>query len=314
MILIDKHQLESVLPFQKLIPKLRAAFQADITMPIRHHHNYANPKTGVESTLLLMPAWQTGKYLGVKLVTVSPKNSAFNLPSIQGTYILFDATTGQALAHLDAPTLTNLRTAAASALASDYLSKKDSSVLLMIGTGSLAPYLIRAHAAIRPIEEVYVWGRNPEKAKIIADNFKYASFKVFSLDRIEQAIKKADIISCATLSQHPLVLGNLLQAGQHIDLVGSYKPDMREADDETILKATLFVDSLETAPIESGDLAIPIAEGLINISSIKGDLFGLCNDHCTGRSNSEEITLFKSVGLALEDLAAAELSYEAISK
>ena len=314
MLIIDKHQLGTSLTFQKLIPKLRSAFQADITMPVRHHHNYANPTVGIESTLLLMPAWQAGKYLGVKLVTVSPRNSQINLPSIQGIYILFDAITGQALAHLDAPTLTNLRTAAASALASDYLSRPDSRALLMIGTGSLAPYLIRAHAAVRPLEEVYVWGRNPDKAKALVDSFQDTSFNISAVTHIEQAIKNVDIISCATLSQQALVFGNWLQPGQHIDLVGSYKPDMREADDETVLKSRIFVDSLETAPVESGDLAIPIANGLITLSSIKGDLFGLCSGQCSGRKRLEEITLFKSVGLALEDLAAAELAYEAISK
>jgi ornithine cyclodeaminase/alanine dehydrogenase-like protein (mu-crystallin family) len=154
MLNISKEQLEENLDYPILIETLRKAFQEKYIVPIRHHHNYQNPKEGVESTLLLMPAWQVGKYLGVKMVTVSPKNGKYNLPSIHGIYTLFDAAQGMPLAQINATTLTAQRTAAASALASSFLSKKNSKTLLMVGTGALAPELIRAHISVRPIETV----------------------------------------------------------------------------------------------------------------------------------------------------------------
>jgi ornithine cyclodeaminase/alanine dehydrogenase-like protein (mu-crystallin family) len=268
---------------------------------------------------LLMPAWQVGKYLGVKMVTVSPKNGKYNLPSIHGIYTLFDAAQGMPLAQINATTLTAQRTAAASALASSFLSKKNSKTLLMVGTGALAPELIRAHISVRPIETVYVWGRNLEKAKAVS-NFitKYlqvsekANFEVFPIENIEEGIEKADIISCATLSPTPLIFGKNLKAGQHLDLVGAYRPDMREADDEVILKSSVFIDTYDGMH-ESGDIASPLKDGILKRENICGDLFQLCRGEKTGRKNNNEITFFKSVGHALEDLAAAKLIYEKLN-
>jgi ornithine cyclodeaminase/alanine dehydrogenase-like protein (mu-crystallin family) len=319
MLNISKEQLEENLDYPILIETLRKAFQEKYIVPIRHHHNYQNPKEGVESTLLLMPAWQVGKYLGVKMVTVSPKNGKYNLPSIHGIYTLFDAAQGMPLAQINATTLTAQRTAAASALASSFLSKKNSKTLLMVGTGALAPELIRAHISVRPIETVYVWGRNLEKAKAVS-NFitKYlqvsekANFEVFPIENIEEGIEKADIISCATLSPTPLIFGKNLKAGQHLDLVGAYRPDMREADDEVILKSSVFIDTYDGMH-ESGDIASPLKDGILKRENICGDLFQLCRGEKTGRKNNNEITFFKSVGHALEDLAAAKLIYEKLN-
>ena len=319
MLNISKEQLEENLDYPILIETLRKAFQEKYIVPIRHHHNYQNPKEGVESTLLLMPAWQVGKYLGVKMVTVSPKNGKYNLPSIHGIYTLFDAAQGMPLAQINATTLTAQRTAAASALASSFLSKKNSKTLLMVGTGALAPELIRAHISVRPIETVYVWGRNLEKAKAVS-NFitKYlqvsekANFEVFPIENIEEGIEKADIISCATLSPTPLIFGKNLKAGQHLDLVGAYRPDMREADDEVILKSSVFIDTYDGMH-ESGDIASPLKDGILKRENICGDLFQLCRGEKTGRKNNNEVTFFKSVGHALEDLAAAKLIYEKLN-
>jgi ornithine cyclodeaminase/alanine dehydrogenase-like protein (mu-crystallin family) len=169
MINISEEQLEENLDYPILIEALRKAFQEKYIVPFRHHHNYQNPKEGVDSTLLLMPAWQVGKYLGVKMVTVSPKNGKYNLPSIHGVYTLFNAEKGMPLAQINATKLTAQRTAAASALASSFLSKKNSKTLFLVGTGALAPELIRAHISVRPIETVYVWGRNLKKAKVVSD-------------------------------------------------------------------------------------------------------------------------------------------------
>lgn len=269
---------------------------------MRHHHDFPNPKVNSDSTLLLMPAWSPSKNAGVKVVTVSPENGQFDLPSIQGTYIYLDATKGTIKAIIEAKSLTAKRTAAASALASSYLSKSNSSSLLMIGTGALSINLIKAHATVRPIKNVYIWGRSFEKAAAICNELKGENFNCTAIPTIEEKISNVDIISCATLSKTPLVFGKYLQVGQHVDLVGAYKKDMREADDEAIRKATVFVDTFQGGLKEGGDIAIPLQNGILKEEDIKADLFSLCSDQHLGRRNSEEITLFKSVGHALEDL------------
>lgn len=254
-----------------------------------------------------MPAISEGASVGVKIVTVNPANSQKNLPGIQGIYYLCDATSGLPIALIDAKTLTNWRTAATSALAASFLAPKSASRLLVIGTGSLASYLIDAHCSIRPIEEVMVWGRTREKAEALVKQKQSQHNKLIVVDNLEEAVGQADVISAATFSKQPLILGDWLRPGQHIDLVGSYRPDMREADDKVLLRSSVFVDNIDTAPKESGDLSIPIANKTISLSYIKGDLFQLCKGEVSGRQSEDEITLFKSVGHALEDLVAAQL-------
>lgn len=309
MIHIEDQQLEKLLAFDALVPSLQQAFCDDITTPLRHHHNFDNPEEGIQSTLLLMPAWKAGDYLGIKIVLVSPNNSRYQLPTIQGQYLLFDAHKGRQLAMMDAKILTNRRTAAASALASSFLSRPDSQSLLMIGTGSLAPHLIEAHASVRPITRVWIWGRDLAKAQQLVKDLDHLDLQIEAISDQKEKLSEADIISCATLSPDPLVFGQYLRPGQHIDLVGSYLPTTREADDEAISKAAVYADNLEGAPKESGDLAIPLQKGIIKISDIRGDLFGLCKEKISGRRRAEEVTLFKSVGHALEDLAAAIMAY-----
>lgn len=310
---IDDNFIETHTDFRELIAALEKGFSnRDILTPQRHHHDFPNPKTGVDSTLLLMPAWHSGRNSGVKMVTISPRNSQFDLPAIQGSYILMDATTGQIKAILEAKSLTAKRTAAASAMASSYLSKENASSLLMIGTGALSTNLIKAHASIRPLKKVFVWGRNPEKAQIITKLLQDENFEIQTVSTIDEKISEVDIISCATLSKTPLVLGKQLRAGQHVDLVGAYKPDMREADDEVISKASVFVDSFDGST-ESGDILIPIENGILKESAIKGDLFLLSANETKGRISQEEITVFKSVGHALEDLVAATYYFKKFS-
>lgn len=313
MISFSESQISELLDYKSLIPVLEKAFAGAYTVPQRHHHNFKNPVSTIDSTLLLMPAWDNEKYLGVKLVTVSPENKSHALPTIQGMYLLFDIKTGVPLMRCDARALTNLRTAAASALASKYLSRKDSKTLLMIGTGALAPQLIKAHCTIRDIRKVMIWGRNFKKAVQIADSLSKESISCEAVQNLENSVHQADIISCATLSESPVIKGEWLQAGQHIDLVGSYQPHMREADDEVIKKSMIFVDTMQGAPKESGDLAIPIQSGVLKLEDIKADLFKMCesNSECF-RNRESDITLFKSVGHALEDLAAASFAFEKI--
>ena len=302
------------LDYASLLVALEEAFQSDYQVPSRHHHDFSHPGEQIDSTLLLMPAWEEGQFLGVKIVTVSPHNTNVNLPSIHGVYLLFNAQTGIPVAQMEAKTLTSLRTAAASALASRFLSNPDSKRLLMVGTGALAPHLIRAHASVRPIEEVFVWGRNFDKAKSIVDEVSPNTFAIQAIDKIESVINTVDIISCATLSKIPLINGALLRPGQHLDLVGSYKPDMREADDLAVKRCSVFVDTIEGATKESGDIFIPLQNGILCKQEIKGDLFDLCRQKISGRVTAQEITLFKSVGHALEDLAAAKLAFQRLAQ
>lgn len=308
--LIDGHFINNSTNFLELIAVLKNAFSdASIKVPMRHHHDFENPKANIDSTLLLMPAWNPNNEAGVKIVTVSPNNSEYNLPSIQGTYIYLDAHKGTVKAILEAKELTVKRTAAASALAASFLAKKDADSLLMIGTGALSKNLIRAHASIRPIKTVFVWGRDFNKAEVICKELENENFTIKAIKTIEEKISTVDIISCATLSKTPLVLGKHLKEGQHIDLVGAYKKNMRESDDEAIKKSTVFVDTFQGGLKESGDIVIPLQNGIISEKDIKADLFQLCSGEKLGRQNNQEITLFKSVGHALEDLAAATYYY-----
>ena len=307
---ISSEFIEENTNFSALISDIKKYFSSDeVMVPMRHHHDFPNPEVQTDSTLLLMPAWNPSKNAGVKIVTVSPENGQFDLPSIQGTYIYFDAIKGSIKAILEAKNLTVKRTAAASALASSYLSRKDSNSLLMIGTGALSINLIKAHAAVRPITQVYIWGRNFEKAMAVANELKKEKFSVTAIKNIEEKIADVAIISCATLSKSPLLFGKHLKTGQHIDLVGAYKKDMREADDETITRASVFVDTFQGGLKESGDIVIPLQNGTLKEEDIKADLFQLCSNQKNGRNSTEEITVFKSVGHALEDLAAANYYY-----
>ncbi|WP_286234935.1 ornithine cyclodeaminase family protein [Thalassotalea sediminis] len=307
---INANIVNKALSFPKLVKALESAFAGNVTVPPRLHFDMENPKASRETTLLIMPAWQSGKVAGVKIVTVAPENATKNLPSIQGTYLLFDVDNGMLLATMDAPTLTAKRTAAASALASSYLSRKDSESLLMIGTGTLSPQLITAHTSVRPIKRVKVWGRNVEKAQRVCDAVAHLNIDCQAVESIEENIADADIVSCATLSQTALIKGEWLTPGQHLDMVGAYRPDMREMDDQCLKKASIYVDNVESAVRETGDLAIPLANGVITLEDIKADLFALCkNDYFVKRSPTE-ITIFKSVGHALEDLAAANVVVE----
>lgn len=302
-------EVEAVLETEPLVEQLRQMFRAGATVPARHHHTVPVPG-GADATLLLMPAWQDGRYRGVKIVTVFPDNAAQGLPAVMGAYALLSARTGEPLALIDGRMLTLRRTACASALAAKYLARQDAQRLLMVGTGQLAPHLILAHARVRPIREALVWGRDPAKAERLARSLDGRSLRVRSTRDLEGAVRGADVISCATLSKAPLVRGDWLQPGQHVDLVGGFTPDMREADDIAIDRARIFVDTYAGALKEAGDIVQPIASGVITEKSVAGDLAELTQGRVAGRRFYDQITLFKSVGTALEDLAAAILMFE----
>lgn len=300
-------QIRERLTFERLVTALRKGFTEEYLVPPRMHLNFQNPSPAEKSTLLLMPAVNPGSAVGVKVVTVNPGNSQQGLPGVQGIYYLSDANTGTPHALFDAKALTNWRTAATSVLAASFLVKPGAKKLLIVGTGALAAYLIDAYATIDTIEELSIWGRNQERASSLCEMNSETFKKVRVVKTLEEGVQEADIISAATFSKEPLIKGSWLKSGQHLDLVGSYRPDMREVDDRVMQQANIYVDSIETAPKESGDLAIPLSNGSISLRDIKGDLFGLCKSEVRGRESDEEITVFKSVGHALEDLIAAQL-------
>jgi ornithine cyclodeaminase len=314
MINISVEQVNKALTFAELVPALKQAFTSDTCVPPRLHFDMENPKASRETTLLIMPAWQAGDVAGVKLVTVAPDNGLKGLPSIQGSYLLFDIDSGSIKAMMDAPALTAKRTAAASALASQFLSREDSSRLLMIGTGALAPQLIAAHASVRSIKQVYVWGRTLAKAQAVCDQMTDLNIECIAINDIETYAQQVDIISCATLSKTPLILGRWLKPGQHLDMVGSYRPDMREMDDDCLIGNRIFVDNFDGALRETGDIAIPLKEQVISKADIKADLFALCKGEYQVNRQVNDITVFKSVGHALEDLTAAKLVAKTVLK
>jgi ornithine cyclodeaminase len=263
-----------------------------------------------EQTLLLMPAWAAGEALGIKIVTITPGNGARNLPAVQGLYLLLDGKTGEPRALMEGKTLTVRRTAAASALAASYLARHDAAIHLMIGTGALSRPLIEAHRASRSITRTLLWGRDSAKTKEKAASLRTVGLEVEIVADLESAVHQADIVSTATLSKEPLVHGAWLKPGCHVDLVGAYLPEMRESDDETVRRASLFVDTRDGALKEGGDIVQPLKKGIIKETDIRADLFDLCRGKHKGRARDDEISLFKSVGTALEDLAAARLMME----
>ncbi|MBM3336255.1 MAG: ornithine cyclodeaminase family protein [Betaproteobacteria bacterium] len=307
----SSEQIRQALPFKTLISAMSAAFQDTAEAPRRHVHPLSD--TG-SSTLLLMPVWQANAHLGVKLVTVVPENQARQLPTVQALFILLDATTGTPLALMDGEELTLRRTAAASALASTFLSRSDSEHLLIVGTGQLAPHMAAAHCAVRGIRRITVWGRDLHKAKRTINKIQalglQTSVAIDAAEDLGTASMTADLISCATTSRQALLQSTSVRPGTHIDLVGGFKPDMREADDELVSAARLFVDTFDAALVEAGDLVQPMQAGLITRASILAELSDLASGRHAGRSNAQEITLFKSVGTAIEDLCAANLVWQ----
>lgn len=312
---LSADEIDSLLEVGALIEALEAAFRSNIAVPIRAHHPIRR-EGAAEATLLLMPAWSEDKsgFMGTKIVSVFPDNPARGKPSIVGIYILFSGDTGEPLCTMDGPRLTLWRTAAASALASRSLSRKDARKLLMVGAGALAPCLIRSHRHVRPIEEVRIWNRNSEQALRLAESLRAEGIDAEAVDALEPAARQADIISCATMSPTPLIKGAWLKPGAHLDLVGAYRPSMRECDDEAVLRAKLYCDTRGGALKEGGDLADPLGRGVIAVEDVQGDLFDLARGTAYGRDGDNDITLFKSVGTAIEDLAAAMLVWRLLSR
>ncbi|WP_457300682.1 bifunctional Delta(1)-pyrroline-2-carboxylate/Delta(1)-piperideine-2-carboxylate reductase [Phyllobacterium sp. P5_D12] len=317
MKLISPAEVDGLLKWQDMIDALEQAFRQGVIQPVRHHHTVDRPD-GAASTMLLMPAWSdfnalgdsSKGYMGVKIVTVSPDNGAISKPAVMGVYLLLDGKTGEPQALIDGQRLTLWRTAGASALAARYLAREDASNLVVLGAGALSSFLARAHSAIRPITKISIWNRNFAGAEKVAAELAADGFNAKAVNYKDEAIAEADIITAGTLSTEPLILGKHLKPGAHVDLIGAFTPSMRESDDECVKRARVFVDTKDGALKEGGDIVQPIKAGVVNESHVIGDLFDLTRGTIKGRQSPNEITLFKSVGAALEDLAAGILIYE----
>jgi ornithine cyclodeaminase len=309
MRVFSAEDVDKALDFPALIDALRAAMRGGFVAPTRHHH--AIERGGEpQATHLLMSAWtesgsRAGLYLGAKIVNVFPGNAARGLPAVAGLYVLQSGVTGETLATLDGTRLTLWRTAAASALAAGHLARPGAKRLLVVGAGALAPHLARAHASVRRLDEIAVWNRNPEGARRVAASLMDLGLPAHAVDSLEMAVARADVISCATLAAQPLIRGAWLREGQHLDLVGAFTMQMREADDEALRRARIFIDT-EAACLEGGDVAVALKSGAIARADVAADLAALLRG-AEGRRSETEITLFKSVGAAIEDLAAAML-------
>jgi ornithine cyclodeaminase len=319
MLQISAADVDRVLDFGELVETLREAFRAGAVQPVRHHHTIERLE-GAATTLLLMPAWTDftagtadGGYIGVKIVTVTPDNNRVGKPAVMGVYLLMDGRTSEPLALIDGQRLTLWRTACASALASTYLSREDSRRLAIIGAGALAPFLAKAHAAVRPIKEIRIWNRTPANAQKVAAALRDDGLDAAAVDDLDRVVSEADIVSAATISTVPLVRGASLRRGTHVDLVGAFSPAMRESDERAIAVSSVYVDTRTGALKEAGDIVQAIAEGALKPEGIRGDLFDLTRGTAKGRGSADEITLFKSVGAAIEDLAAATSVFRALA-
>ena len=305
---ITAEEVHAALPYPILVEALRVAFLAGAHAPVRS--SYAVTPEG--DRLLLMPAWREGHDLGVKLVTVFPRNRDHGLASVSALYVLLDGATGHPRVLIDGEALTLRRTAASSALASMFLSRQDSGCLLVVGTGALAPYMAAAHCAVRPIREVLVWGRNPGRAEDLAKTLSRDGVAARPVADLAEGLALADIVTCATTSREPIVRGAHVRPGTHVDLVGAFTRDMRESDDALVELAEVFVDTFAGALVEAGDLVQPLASGVISRDHVRAELADLVGLRHPGRTSQEAVTLFKSVGTALEDLSAARLVFDRV--
>lgn len=257
-----------------------------------------------------------GELVGSKLITIFPDNpSEGDLPAVQALIVLFDGNNGSPLAALDATELTYWKTAADSALGSKLLSRRNAATLAIAGAGGLAPWLVRGHMAVRPgIERVLVWNRTVEKAAALAKQLQSEGIPAEQVDAFEDAVRGADIVSTVTMAPEPILRGVWLNPGAHVDLVGGFSADTREADDDVMKRGRLFVNCRESALDGVGDIDGPMRSGVIGEGDILGDLFDLIGGKTAGRKSAKDITVYKNAGGAHIDLMVARALLERIGE
>ena len=311
----DQEQVHHACDYQALVKALKRYHLMDTD--IVGDQMLAQPSpSGGEDILFLRSAWQRGQALGTKVITGFWNNPSVNgLPAVHAIYCLFSGEDGRPLAVLDGTALTLRKTAADSALGASYLARQDVETMVMIGAGAMAPHLIMAHTAIRPsIKKVIIWNRTPEKARTVIKDLEgektTTHLTLETTNDLETSIGRADLISSATRTMEPIIKGHWIRPGTHLDLVGAFKNDMREADDEVIGKSSIFVDSRESTLEDIGEIAIPIGKGLIERDDILADHAQLARGEHSGRTSDDEITLFKNGGGGHLDMMTARFVVE----
>lgn len=302
---VDASTVHTLLDYPSLIEALAAAHR-DGGMPGTDIVISQEPAGG-ENKFVSLVGWERDDVIAVKLVGVFPGNLSLQPPqaSIQGLVCVFDARTGTPRLVADGEAMTFRKTAADSALGTRLLARADARTLLVVGAGGLAPHMIAAHRAARPgIERVLIWNRTHSRAQALAATYADADIIVDAVSDLDAAVTEADVISCVTMTEKPLVRGALLKPGAHVDLVGAYMPNMRETDDDAMRRGSLFVDTRNDMT-NTGELVLPIDAGVIQWSDVKADFFDLCKGTHAGRQSEDEITLCKNVGGAHLDLFTA---------
>jgi ornithine cyclodeaminase len=303
---IDAAQVHAALPWSSLITALREAHRGP--KPQTGRAVLQQPRMGGQPDVFLtIPAWQPDKALGCKLVASFPENLASHgLPTVNALYVVFDPRTGVPRAVIDGEAMIFRKTAADSALGASLLAREDVRTMLMVGAGALAPYLVAAHLAARPsLHRVLVWNRTVARAEELASRLRAERINAVVVDDLAVALSKADLVSSATMAETPLIIGAELKAGAHVDLVGSFTLTMREADDEALRRARIYCDTRDCID-RTGEIAGPIARGIIAREAIEGDLFDLCQGGAAGRRSTEEITLYKNGGGGHLDLFVSQ--------
>lgn len=302
---VGGRELGRILPVSEAVDALARAFGAAARpeTPLRSH------VTVPGGELLIMPASDEAG-VGIKLVTVAPENPGRGLPFLHSVYVLFSPGTLEPRLTLDGRALTALRTSAVSALATRHLARPDAARLVIFGAGVQAGAHLDAMLSVRPVERLRVVSRSPERAERLVDRAR--SLGLDAATAGPEAVADADLICTCTTSDTPLFDGKLLTEGVHLNAVGAYRPDSRELDDETMARAKIVVETREAALAEAGDLLIPMEAGVITASAIAADL-GEVVRGASVRTSSEDVTVFKSVGVAFEDLAVAGALLEKVT-
>jgi ornithine cyclodeaminase len=309
VLVLSENLVRELLPVTECIDAMDRAFRAaargDFMQPLRIMAWQPDKRGAVAA----MPAYLDGM-LGAKLITVFPQNRSTGLESHQGIVALHDAQNGRLLALAHAGAVTAVRTAAVSALATKLLANEDARDLALLGSGVQAEEHLRAMAAVRPLRRVRVWSRTLQHAREFAERCSRRELPVTACERAEDAVRGADIVCTVTAATQPVLYGRWLSPGAHVNAVGSSVPPFRELDVEAVTRSRVYVDMRENVLRESDDLLVAIREGAMAEDDIVGELAQIVSGQCALRPQRDEITLFKSVGMAIEDVAAVRLVYE----
>ena len=311
--MLDAKAILECMPFPMLVEKLAELHREPIGLVDEMLMENTDSEGNINH-FFVRGGWQPEKAVGAKVISIFPRNNrARDWPSIQAVYILFEAVNGTPVACLDGTALTWVKTASDSALGSKLLSREDIRSMLMIGAGQMAVHLVRAHCEIRPsLQSVHIWNRTMSKAESLATELsgQFPAIRFEAVSDPEPSVREADLVCSAIASTEPVIRGEWLKPGTHVDLVGAYTMDMREADDDCLRRGRLFVDSRATTIGHIGELAIPLANGVIAEKDVLAELGDLCLRRHPGRCADDEITIFKNGGGGHLDLMCARLLHE----